>query len=37
MFIRRLAAVSAELLVLAVGLAMAVPYLLILASPFVGH
>jgi hypothetical protein len=37
MIIRRLAAVSVELLVLAIGAAIAAPYFLILASPFIGH
>jgi len=35
MVIRKLAAASVELLVLAVGAAMAAPYVLILASPFI--
>ncbi len=35
MVIRKLAAASIELLVLAVGAAMAAPYLLILVSPFI--
>ncbi|MGE0117785.1 MAG: hypothetical protein AB7S71_00785 [Dongiaceae bacterium] len=37
MMIRRLAAASAEVLVLAIGVAIATPYFLILASPFIGH
>jgi hypothetical protein len=37
MLIRKLAAVSIELLVLAIGAAIAAPYFLILASPFIGH
>jgi hypothetical protein len=37
MTIRKLAAVSVELLVLAIGAAIAAPYFLILASPFLGH
>ena len=37
MIIRRLAAASVELLVLTIGVAIAVPYFLILASPFIGH
>jgi hypothetical protein len=37
MLIRKLAAVSVELLVLAIGAAIAAPYFLILASPFIGH
>ena len=37
MFIRKLASVSIELLVLAIGAAIAAPYFLILASPFIGR
>ena len=37
MIFRKLAAASIELVVLAVGAAIAAPYFLILASPFVGH
>jgi hypothetical protein len=37
MIFRKLAAASIELLVLAIGAAIAAPYFLILASPFVGH
>ncbi len=37
MIFRKLAAVSIELFVLAVGVAIAAPYFLVLASPFVGH
>jgi hypothetical protein len=37
MVIRRLAAASAEVLVLFIGVAIATPYFLILASPFIGH
>jgi hypothetical protein len=37
MFIRKLAAVSVELVVLTVGAAIAAPYVLILISPFVGR
>ncbi len=38
MLVRRLAAASVDLLVMAVGLAIAAPYVLILVSPFiVGH
>jgi hypothetical protein len=36
MVIRKLAAISIELLVLAIGAAIAAPYFLILASPFIG-
>jgi hypothetical protein len=35
MLVRKLAAASVELLVLAVGAAMATPYVLILVSPFI--
>ncbi len=35
MLVRKLAAASVELLVLAVGAAMAAPYVLILVSPFI--
>jgi len=35
MLVRKLAAASVELLVLAVGAAFAAPYLLILVSPFI--
>ena len=37
MLIRKLAAISVELLVLAIGVALAAPYFLVLASPFIGH
>jgi hypothetical protein len=37
MTIRKLAAISVELLVLAIGAAIAAPYFLILASPFIGQ
>jgi hypothetical protein len=37
MTIRRLAAASAEVLVLFIGVAIAAPYFLILASPFIGR
>jgi hypothetical protein len=37
MVIRRLAAASAEVLVLFIGVVIATPYFLILASPFIGR
>ena len=37
MIVRRVAAASVELLVFTIGVAIAMPYFLILASPFIGH